>query len=127
MSKSELLREIQRVATGEDQVELDDTACLEWINHKILTFFDEELATSRPEWFVCKKCLWWDGKSEISDGYCHNGDLGSVGPEWFCQNFICATCWQPWDEYRYDTENGHINDPQIYTDHNKCKPVRFEP
>ena len=84
----------------------------------------------RPSWFVCGKCLFFEFDvitNKDTDGNCfHTSNLRREDSQTgFCENWTCRNCWQTWEDYHFYDEDGHINDPQYYTDHSKCKAVRF--
>ena len=71
---------------------------------------------TRPEWFVCAECLFWD------EGSCHHADGYGTGKKWFCSNWTCPRCFQEWNAWEYDNKQ----DEPIYVDHTKCKPAVFK-
>ena len=76
----------------------------------------------RPGWLRCGNCLFW--REEIC---WHDVDAVTDGSsDDFCSNWTCRNCWQTWDDYHFKNEDGHISDPQIYTDHSKCREVKFK-
>jgi hypothetical protein len=88
----------------------------------------------RPEWFICRKCLFFkyagyerigDWKKMLSEdtGNCFFNNLHQLkNHKSFCSNWTCKNCWEEWNNWHWSEEE----DKEIRVNHNQCEGVEFK-
>jgi len=89
---------------------------------------------SRPDWFVCRNCLFFkygsyqrigDRKEITSDdtGNCFYNNLHVLKDHnSFCSNWTCNNCWEGWNDWHWNEKA----EKELRIDHNKCEEVDFQ-
>ena len=89
---------------------------------------------SKPDWFVCNKCLFFRyasyervGDKEIvfseDTGNCFFNNLHQLKDhKSFCSNWKCKNCWDGFDAWRWE----ETTDKELRINHSKCQEVEFK-